>query len=148
MLDTSGAALSAALGEGLYLFKPNLKELSELAGRPLETPQAWQAAARQLVLDGRAEVVALTLGHLGALLVTREAAWSAPPLDVVVSSAVGAGDSFVGGLVWSLQQGQALDEAFGWGVAAGTATLLSAGTGLCRPEDVRRLQAQVRVERC
>ena len=36
------------------------------------TAEQWQAAARQEVLDGRAEVVALTLGHLGALLVTRD----------------------------------------------------------------------------
>lgn len=147
VLDTSGPALAAALAEGVYLFKPNLKELAELAGRPLETEQQWQAAARQLITDGKAQVVALTLGHLGALLVTREALWRAPPLDVAVSSAVGAGDSFVGALVWGLQQGLPLEQAFGWGIAAGTATLLSAGTALCTPADVQRLQAQVRVER-
>ena len=147
VLDTSGPALAAALAEGVYLFKPNLKELAELAGRPLETAEQWQGAARQLITDGKAQVVALTLGHLGALLVTRDAMWSAPPLDVPVSSAVGAGDSFVGALVWGLQQGQPLEQAFGWGIAAGTATLLSAGTALCTPEDVRRLQALARVTR-
>jgi len=99
------------------------------------------------VTEGRAEVVTLTLGHLGALLVTRDGLWSASPLDVKISSTVGAGDSFVGGLVWALQQGLPLPQAFGWGVAAGTATLLSAGTALCRPQDVQRLQQQVRVER-
>jgi 6-phosphofructokinase 2 len=147
VLDTSGPALAAALAEGVYLFKPNLKELAELAGRPLDAPEQWQAAALQLITDGKAQVVALTLGHLGALLVTRDAMWSAPPLDVPVSSAVGAGDSFVGALVWALQQGQPLEQAFGWGIAAGTATLLSAGTALCKPEDVRRLQALARVTR-
>ena len=145
VLDTSGAPLAAALADGVYLFKPNLKELAELAGRPLETPEQWQAAARQLVLDGRAEVVALTLGHLGALLVTRDAMWSAPRLDIPVASAVGAGDSFVGGLVWGLQQGLPLEQAFRWGIAAGSATLLSAGTALCQPDDVRRLEALVQV---
>lgn len=147
VLDTSGPALAAALAEGVYLFKPNLKELAELAGRPLETPAQWQAAARQLVLDGQAEVVALTLGHLGALLVTRDAIWSAAPLDIPVASAVGAGDSFVGGLVWGLQQGQPLEQAFTWGIAAGSAALLSAGTGLSGPDDIRRLQPQVAVRR-
>ena len=145
VLDTSGPALAAALAEGVYLFKPNLKELGELSGRPLKSADQWQAAARQLVLDGKAEVVALTLGHLGALLVTRDAMWSAPPLDVPVISAVGAGDSFVGGLVWGLQRGLPLTEAFTWGVAAGTASLLSAGTALCQPENVQRLQAQVKL---
>lgn len=143
VLDTSGPALTAALTEGVYLFKPNLKELAELAGRPLENAAQWQAAARQLVLEGKAEVVALTLGHLGALLVTRDAMWSAPPLDIPVASAVGAGDSFVGGLVWGLQQGLALEQAFAWGIAAGSAALLHAGTGLCRHEDIVRLHGLV-----
>lgn len=147
VLDTSGPALAAALAEGVYLFKPNLKELAELSGRSLESDEQWRTAARQLVLDGKADVVALTLGHLGALLVTRDAMWSAPPLDVPVASAVGAGDSFVGALVWGLQYGLPLEQAFAWGIAAGTATLLSAGTALCRPEDVRQLQAQVQLTR-
>lgn len=147
VLDTSGPALAAALAEGVFLFKPNLKELAELSGQSLESAEQWQTAARQLVLDGKADVVALTLGHLGALLVTRDAMWSAPPLDVPVASAVGAGDSFVGAMVWGLQRGLPLEEAFAWGIAAGTATLLSAGTALCRPEDVRQLQAKVRLTR-
>ena len=147
VLDASGPALAAALAEGVYLFKPNLKELTELAGRSLETPEQWQAAVRQLVIDGKAEVVALTLGHLGALLVTREAMWRAPPLDIPVASAVGAGDSFVGALVWALQQGHPLEQAFSWGIAGGSATLLSVGTALCKPQDVRRLQPQVQVTR-
>jgi 6-phosphofructokinase 2 len=145
VLDTSGPSLAAALAEGVYLFKPNLKELAELAGRPLESPEQWLAAAQQLVRDGRAEVVALTLGHLGALLVARDAVWSAPPLDIPVASAVGAGDSFVGGLVWGLQQGQPLPEAFAWGIAAGSAALLSAGTGLSGRDDIRRLRPLVQV---
>lgn len=147
VLDTSGPPLAAALAEGVFLCKPNLRELTELVDRPLETPAQWQAAARQLVLDGRAQAVALTLGHLGALLATREAAWNAPPLDIAVASAVGAGDSFVGGMVWGLQQGQPLEQAFGWGVAAGSAALLSTGTGLCRLEDIQRLWPQVQLTR-
>jgi len=147
VLDTSGPSLTAALSEGVYLFKPNLKELGELAGGVLETPEQWRSAARQMVLGGQAEVVALTLGHLGALLVTRDAMWSAAPLDIPVASAVGAGDSFVGGLVWGLQQDQPLEQAFAWGIAAGSAALLSAGTGLSSLDDIRRLQPQVVIQR-
>jgi 6-phosphofructokinase 2 len=145
VLDTSGPALEAALAEGVYLFKPNLRELAALSGQALDTPEQWLAAARQLIERGQTEVVALTLGHLGALLVTRESSWRADPLDIPVSSAVGAGDSFVGGMVAALQQRQPLREAFALGVAAGSATLLSIGTGLCRLEDVQRLLPQVRI---
>lgn len=147
LLDTSGPALAAALAEGVWLFKPNLRELAGLTGRALDTPAQWRAAARDVVARGQAEVVALTLGHQGALLATREGLWSAPALDIPVVSAVGAGDSFVGGLVWALQRGLSLTAAFTWAIAAGSAALLSVGTGLTRPDDARRLQPQVIVTR-
>jgi 6-phosphofructokinase 2 len=145
VLDTSGPALAAALDEGVYLFKPNLRELGELSGQTLETPAQWQAAACRCTDQGKAEVVALTMGHLGALLVTRESMWSAPPLPIAVASAVGAGDSFVGGLVWGLQQHQPLHDAFAWGIAAGSAALLSVATGLSRLEDAQDLHPLVRL---
>jgi 6-phosphofructokinase 2 len=143
VLETTGPALAAAMAEGVYLVKPNLGELSELVGQPLESPAAWRAAAQGLIDQGAAQVVALTLGHLGAVLVTREGLWCADPLPVPVVSAVGAGDSFVGGMVWALQQDRTRVDAFAWGVAAGSATLLTAGTALCRAEDVQRLRTQV-----
>ncbi|MDP2416583.1 MAG: 1-phosphofructokinase family hexose kinase [Hydrogenophaga sp.] len=148
VLDTSGPALAAALTEGVYLVKPNLRELSELSGQTLETPEQWEKAARALVVGGQAQVVALTMGHLGALLVTREGAWFAQPLPIQVASAVGAGDSFVGGMVWALQHHHPLAEAFAWGVAAGSAALLSVGTGLCCKEDAQQLFAQVQAVPC
>ena len=148
VLDTSGPALAAALAEGVFLWKPNLKELGELTGETLNTPAQWQAAAVRCVDKGLAEVVALTMGHQGALLVTREGLWSAPPLTIPVASAVGAGDSFVGGLVWGLQRGMALPEAFAWGVAAGSAALMSVTTGLSRLEDAQKLHPLVRLIPC
>ena len=147
VLDTSGPALAAALAEGVYLWKPNLKELGELTGQSVKTAAEWQAAAVRCVNQGLAEVVALTMGHLGALLVSREGLWSAPPLTIRVASAVGAGDSFVGGLVWGLQRGMALPEAFAWGVAAGSAALMSVTTGLSRLEDAQALHPQVKLSR-
>ena len=94
---------------------------------------------------GRAEVVALTLGHSGALLVTRERALRADPLPVEVVSTVGAGDSFLGALIWKLDAGASLEDAFRVGMAAGAAALLSPGTELCRREDVERLAPAVKV---
>ena len=143
VLDAAGPALAAAMAEGVALVKPNLRELSELVGRPLETPAAWQGAAKDLVAQGAAEIVALSLGHLGAVLATRDGLWCADPLPVEVVSAVGAGDSFVGGMVWALQKREPLLDAFAWGMAAGSATLLTAGTALCCVDAVQRLRPQV-----
>jgi 6-phosphofructokinase 2 len=143
VVDASGRALAAALAEGVYLVKPSLRELRELSGRPLLAPGDWLAAARELVQDGRARIVALSLGAEGAVLVTPDAALGASGLPVHVASTIGAGDSFTAGLLWAMDAGEPLDEALRYGIAAGAAALLRPGTALCQPADVRRLHAQV-----
>lgn len=147
ILDTSGPALAAALDEGVYLVKPSLRELRELSGKPLTSESQWRGAAQQLVDEGRAAVVVLSLGEGGALLVTADGVSFSPALPVQVTSSVGAGDSFVGGMVTALARNRALDDAFAYGVAAASAALLTSGTGLCRAEDVERLYRQVVVKK-
>jgi 6-phosphofructokinase 2 len=146
-LDTAGRPLAAALQEGVYLVKPNLRELQELAHAPLSNPDTWLNAGRTLVESGRVEVVALTLAHQGALLVTADTAFRARAPDVQSVSAVGAGDSFLGGMIWSLASGASVVEAFRYAVAAGSAAVMNPGTELCHAADVTRLYDEVRLER-
>ena len=143
VLDTSGPALAAALAEGVYLVKPSLRELRELTGRPLHTEPQWLEAARQIIKDGQAQVVALSLGADGALLVTADRALRARSVPVKVKSTIGAGDSFVGGLIWALHRHADLEQAFRYGMAAGAAALLTAGTALGQAADVERLHNEV-----
>jgi 6-phosphofructokinase 2 len=143
VIDTSGPALAAALNEGVTLIKPNLAELIELIGAPLDSDAERIAACRKLTADGRAQIIALTLGEDGALLVTATQAWRAEPMAIEVVSAVGAGDSFVGGMVSALASGKPLEQAFRVAVAAGSAAVLTPGTELCREEDVMRLIPEV-----
>lgn len=147
VLDTSGPALSAALREGMYLIKPNLRELRELTGQALENEHSWLAACRALVDAGHAEVVALTLGNQGALLVAEDIALRASALAIKPASTVGAGDSFLGAMVWALASGRELADSFRYGIAAGSAALITPGTELCCREDVERLYDQVVMHR-
>lgn len=145
VIDTSGPALGAALGEGVTLIKPNQNELSEFVGAPLANETDRIAACRKLVKDKRAEIVALTLGEEGSLLVTKDKAWRAQPMHIEVVSAVGAGDSFLGGLVAALAKDMPIEQAFRMAVAAGTAAVMSLGTELCHEEDVKRLLKDVKI---
>lgn len=147
IVDTSGAALAAAVAEGVDLIKPNLREMRELAALESEDGAAWERAAQRLIEAGRARIVALTMGHLGAALVTRDDIWRAKPLVITPLSAVGAGDSFLGGLLSGFARGQPLTDCFRQAVAAGAAALLNPGTGLCRKEDIARLLPHVVIER-
>ncbi|SCY80873.1 1-phosphofructokinase family hexose kinase [Microvirga guangxiensis] len=143
VLDTSGDALRQAVGHGLYLIKPSLGELEDLVGRTLSTPREQDAAVQELIASGAAEIVALTLGRDGALLGTRDRLLRIEGLKVTPKSAVGAGDSFLGAMTYGLAQGHSVEEAFALGMAAGTATVLTEGTELCRRADVERLYEDI-----
>jgi 6-phosphofructokinase 2 len=147
VLDASGPALAAAMEAGVYLVKPNLRELRELTGLALEKEEDWTSAAAGLVASGGAEVVALSLGHRGALLSAAGIRLRAPALPVKVASTVGAGDSFVAAMVWRLADGAGLEDAFRHGMAGGTAALLAPGTSLAHKPDVERLISEVRLHR-
>jgi len=112
VLDANGPALAEALKVGVYLFKPSLRELRDLTGQALPDADAQIDAAQTLVRSGQAEVVALSLGEDGAMLISATQCWQARSVKVDVQTTIGAGDSFVGGLVWSLQRGDSLLKAF------------------------------------
>jgi 6-phosphofructokinase 2 len=147
LVDTSGKALAAVLKEGVYLVKPNLRELQEFANAPLADQGAWLGASRRVIAAGGAEVIALTLGARGALLVTQDTAHFARAPEIRPVSAVGAGDSFLGALVWRLAGGGSVADAFLYGVAAGSAAVLNPGTELCHAADVARLYEHIELER-
>lgn len=146
VVDSTKPVLKAAIEEGVHLIKPNLHELGNLVDESLASKEEWIDAARRLIAANGVEHVALTLGERGALLVTRDEAWFAEGLPVKPVSSVGAGDSFLGAMVWALSSGHDFQEALRYGVAAGSAAVLTPGTGLCSEADVKRLFTQVKVE--
>lgn len=144
VVDTSGPALKATLaGGGVHLAKPSLGEFRALAGLPLETTAEVEAEARKVIADGRCDLLAITMGHAGAMLVTGEVALHLTPAEVPVRSAVGAGDSFLGAMTLALARGKPPEKAFRYGMAAGTAAVMTPGTELCDPADVARLYSEM-----
>nr|WP_255727303.1 1-phosphofructokinase family hexose kinase [Nesterenkonia sp. DZ6] len=144
VVDAAGSPLHAALAEGVFLIKPSRDELAELVGADHElSPEEQLDAVRDLIDHDRAEVIALTMGSAGALLVSAAGALRLPTPKVQVASPVGAGDAFLGGLVLRLAEGRPLAEAFRTAVAAGSATAMLPGTELCRAEDVTRFEAEL-----
>jgi 6-phosphofructokinase 2 len=143
IVDTSGEALQEAVKEGVYLIKPNLNELASLTGKKHLSKEDVIKEARTIILSGGCEVMVVSLGGDGALLVTRDEAVQFIPPSVERRSTVGAGDSMVAGIVFSLQRNKSIKEAVQYGVASGTAATMNAGTELCRLTDVQKLTPQV-----
>ncbi|MFW6180327.1 MAG: 1-phosphofructokinase family hexose kinase [Spirochaetota bacterium] len=139
ILDTSGEPLKAAVEAGVYLLKPNMRELQQLAGRSSDDSEGLEGIARELLDKYPCTAVAVSLGAGGALLVTggKSLRISAPTVNI--QSKVGAGDSMVAGITAGLARHWSLEEAMRYGVAAGTAAVMTPGTELCRRRDVERL---------
>lgn len=139
IVDTSGEALQLAAEEGVYLLKPNLGELSSLVGSEEINTGMIDDVAATLIASGRSEVVIVSMGAAGAMLVTKDMVrqLSAPVVKRI--STVGAGDSMVAGIITGLCNGKSILEAAKYGVACGTAATINPGTELCRLEDVERL---------
>lgn len=145
IVDTSGVSLKAALDVGVYLIKPNLREFRELAGINAADDFSLVEAGRRLFDRYRIDIIALSMGPGGGLLLTRDLALRAHGLAMEPVSVSGAGDSFLGAMVSSLAKGDTLDTALRYGIAGGSAALLNPGTELCLAEDVHRLASRVKV---
>lgn len=139
ILDTSGEPLKAAANEGVFLLKPNLGELSKMAGVETLEMNDVDDAALEIIHRGDCEVVVVSLGPGGAMLVTKNSCEHIHTPTVKKRSTVGAGDSMVGGMVYALSQGQSFSEMIRLGVACGTAATMNPGTELFKKRDVDRL---------
>jgi 6-phosphofructokinase 2 len=92
-----------------------------------------------IVKSGQCQVLVISLGASGALVVSEEFIEHIHPPTVPIISKVGAGDSMVAGIVLSLAQGKKLHDAVLYGIASGTAAVMTPGTELCRREDADKL---------
>lgn len=139
VVDTSGKALLKAAEQGVGLLKPNLGELSQLAGKEHVNAMEQEEIAKQIISQGKASMLAVSLGPRGAMLATKEHIEYVVPPTVKILSTVGAGDSMVAGMVLALSLGKSQPDMIRWGVAAGTAATMTPGSELCRREDVEEI---------
>lgn len=143
IVDSTEEVLQSALEEGVYMIKPNIGELSRLVGKEELLSDEIEPAAKDLINKGKCEIVVVSLGASGAMLVSREEVFRISAPIVKTKSTVGAGDSMVAGIISFIAKGKGLREALQYGVACGTAATLNSGTELCRKEDVERLFKEI-----
>ncbi|MCM8794283.1 MAG: 1-phosphofructokinase [Candidatus Omnitrophica bacterium] len=142
VLDTDDEALTAGLDATPFMIKPNEYEFERLTGEPADTDDRIVRAAGKLVRKG-IQVVMTTLGPRGAVVVTEGEAFRINTPPVEVKSKVGAGDSTIAGFLVGLERGLSLREAARYGIAAGTAAVLTEGTTLCERKEVERIFPQI-----
>lgn len=144
VLDTSGDPLVRGLEAVPFMTKPNVHELSAVAGKQLATIEEVADAACQVSCRG-VKIVAVTLGRDGALVATKDGVWRSRPPDIPFVSAVGSGDAFVAAFVLVLAKGGSVQDALRMGTGAGAANAMTFGAGFCKREDILSLTEQTEV---
>ncbi|MHB0999364.1 MAG: 1-phosphofructokinase [Armatimonadota bacterium] len=135
MLDTSGEPLSLGCKAKPYIVKPNIHELSDVIGKQLATVEEAADAASELNTEG-IEIVIVTFGRDGAIVVTEGGRWRARPPSIQFVSAVGSGDSFGAAFLYALSEDKSIADALKLATGAGAANATTHGSGFCTREDI------------
>ncbi len=80
-LDASGEALVLGVGSRPYFIKPNADELCDLTGKKPDAINELKAVCAGLLNKG-VELIAVSMGGGGAMIMNRNAAYKAQPLKV------------------------------------------------------------------
>ncbi|MDB5012981.1 MAG: 6-phosphofructokinase isozyme 2 [Daejeonella sp.] len=139
ILDSSGAALKESLKENLFLIKPNQNELAQLAGKENLSLSELENCAKDLINNGKLEYAVVSLGAKGAFIASKSGIVHQQIPKVEVKSTIGAGDSMLAGIIYSLIHGFPPETMLKWGVACGVSATMSEGTDLARMDDVERV---------
>ena len=135
VLDASGKALELAASKKPYAVKPNIDELSELVGKTLTDDKEVADAIDKLLASG-INLVVVSKGADGAIFGDKEKKISAKAFEIDFKSAVGAGDSMVAAICYSIANGIETEKAAKLGISAGCMTTSKTATNLCTADEV------------
>jgi 1-phosphofructokinase len=146
LLDADGDLLKQGVKSGPFLVKPNIHELERYFGTRIMDLGEAERLARRLIRKYGIEQVVVSLGAQGALFLNRERSVWAHGLKVEVKSTVGAGDSMVAALAYSIERGYDFDKAIRLAMAAGTANVMTSGSQAAESQIIAELEKKVIVE--
>jgi 1-phosphofructokinase len=130
--DCDGPALRLAAETGCDLLVPNQHEAARLLERPVPDLRAAIQAAHEIRRRYATDLVAVTLGRLGAVFSTRSEDWVAAH-PVREGNVVGAGDAFLAALLLQLLKGEQAPECLRFAVAVASTVTDSVGSDLIEP---------------
>ena len=142
ILDADGELLKYGILAGPYLVKPNIDELEGMFNKKINGVHEIVEIAKGLLEYGII-IVAVSLGGEGAIFITKENTIYAHGLKVDVKSTVGAGDSMVAALAYSIEKGLSFEETVKLSVATGAANVMTEGTKASDIKTIVELKKQV-----
>ena len=146
ILDADNQALLYGIEERPFMIKPNVHELEDVVGKRLETLEEIIEEGKKLNKKG-IEIVAISMGSKGSIVITNEAVFRVKPLKVEVKGTVGAGDAYVAGFAHGIYRGLSLEETIKIAAALSTSVVMKEGTGAGTIEEVNALKDKIEIER-
>lgn len=145
ILDADGSRLAKAVSHKPYAIKPNIHEFEELCGRKLDSVDSLISAAGEWIQKG-IELIVISMGAQGSVYVDSQSACVAQPLPIECRSTVGAGDSMVAALAYSMQKASPLSDIAAMCTCAGSLTCAREGTEVCTRREVEASLSAARVK--
>lgn len=148
VLDTSEETLITSVKSAVRpyaVLRMDRLEAEFLAGRTFPTPTEMVDFAQEMVRDNIAEVVVLARGPDGSVFASANERFHIRPPKTEVLSAVGAGDSLVGGLSLALSQGKSLLEAGLLATSAASSAVQTGASDLCIRSVTERIMTECEV---
>lgn len=145
ILDAEGELLEKGIKEKPDIIKPNIHELKKLMNLDEEKEETIIEASKKLINYGIKKVL-VSLGDKGAVYVTENKVLKCDGLKVTVKSTVGAGDSMVAALVYSIIKNFSDEYTLKFANASGAASVTLEGTEACTLEQVDKLIDKVIVK--
>jgi len=144
ILDTSGDLLRMGMRAKPTMIKPNIDEIRMLTGKKCLTIEAIATEA-QRIHDTGIEVVVISLGAEGSIMVTGSGTYRAriPKIDTV--NTVGCGDAMVAGFALGLEKGFSMTQTFQNASALSVASALQEETGFFAKEDMDKILLKVEI---
>lgn len=139
VFDAERSLLREGIKAKPWMIKPNLNEMESLFERNYQDEKEIIADAKKIVEKGVMNVC-VSMGALGAVLVSREGVWKAPAIeDIEPKGLQGGGDAMVAGICVAAEQGLTLPELLQYGTAAASASIILEGTQMCKKDDFLKL---------
>lgn len=143
ILDAEGELLANGLKEKPFAIKPNNHELSLLFNEELDNVEKIIKSCDKIRQQGIDNIL-VSMGSEGAVYITKEKTFFAKGIKVPVRSTVGAGDSMVAALVYSIVNKLDAKNTLIFAQGCGAATVTLEGTEACKLEQVEGMIVKVK----
>jgi 1-phosphofructokinase len=146
ILDAEGELLQEGIDEIPNILKPNSFELAKLMDIDENNSEEIIKAAVKLKEKGMDQIL-VSLGENGALYICDHFIYHADGIKVNVRSTVGAGDSMVAALVYSMINNFNDEETLRFANACGAASVSLEGTEACTLSEVNTILKKIKIEK-